>query len=220
MVEHPDPWRQSSLIKPRYRGWMHTLMIPVAVIGGVVVVAVARSHATRVAALVFALVNLFMFVTSAVFNRRWWSDHAWRVMRQIDQTAIYLVIGGTFTGLVGVAPDGDVRWWRLALIWTGTLAGVALRWADFELPVGMQSSLFVALGLLAGLSIPLLFEQVSNRAGWLVVIGGLAYLVGVIVLGLRRPDPWPRTFGYHEIWHVMVTVGVVLHYVAVVEVVS
>ncbi len=207
-------------MKPRYRGWLHTLMIPVAVVAAVVLVLLARSTATRLVAAATGLANLFMFVTSSIFNRRWWSDEAWRVMRQVDQTAIYVLIGGTFTGLIGVTPDGGVRVWRLVLMWSVVLAGIALRWAPFELPFGLQSGLFVALGLLGGLSVFLLFEEGAHLAGWLTVGGGVCYVGGVIVLGLRRPDPWPSRFGYHEIWHVLVLVGVSLHYVAVIEVVS
>jgi hemolysin III len=199
---------------------MHTFMIPVAVVAAVVLVVAGRSTAARVAAAVTGLANLFMFVTSSIFNRRWWSDDAWRVMRQVDQTAIYVLIGGTFTGLIAVAPDGAIRVWRMLLMWSLVLAGIALRWAPFELPHGLQSGLFVVLGLVGGLNAFLVFEEVSYSAGWLMVAGGVCYIGGVIVLGLRRPDPWPSRFGYHEIWHVLVVIGVSVHYVAVMDVVS
>jgi hemolysin III len=195
-------------------------MIPLAVVAAVVLVVAGRSTAARVAAAVTGLANLFMFVTSSIFNRRWWSDDAWRVMRQVDQTAIYVLIGGTFTGLIAVAPDGGIRLWRMLLMWSLVLAGIGLRWAPFELPHGLQSVLFVVLGLVGGLSVFLVFEEVSHFAGWLMVAGGVSYIGGVIVLGLRRPDPWPTRFGYHEIWHILVVVGVSLHYVAVMDVVS
>lgn len=195
-------------------------MIPVALVAALVLVIAGRSTAARMAAAVTGLANLFMFVTSSIFNRRWWSDDGWRVMRQVDQSAIYVLIGGTSTGLIAVAPDGSIRVWQMVLMWSLVLAGLALRWAPFELPHGLQSGLFVILGLVGGLSVFMIFEEVSYLVGWLVVGGGVAYIGGVIVLGLRRPDPWPSRFGYHEIWHVLVVVGVSLHYVAVMDVVS
>jgi hemolysin III len=202
------------------RGWLHTFMIPVAVVAAVALVAAARSWPTRLAAAVFVLSTVVMLVTSSLFNRVWWSDRSWRIMRQLDQTSIYLLIGGTATGLLAVAGDGDIRVWPITIVWILALAGIAIRWAPFELPKGVQSSLFVALGLFAGLRVWSLFDEVSTSSGWLVVIGGALYSSGVLVLGLRRPDPWPRTFGYHEIWHVMVVVAITLHYIAVVQVVT
>jgi hemolysin III len=199
---------------------MHSAMIPVVVIAAVAVVLVARSTATRLAAAVFGLSIVAVFVTSSIFNRRWWSDRAWQLMRQVDQTAIYGLIGGTFTGLIAVAPDGEIRVWWLSFMWAALVAGVGLRWAPFHLPVGLQSGLFVVFGVFGGTSVVLLVDQGSVLSAWLLVIGGLLYIAGVIVLGLRRPDPWPTTFGYHEIWHVMVVVALSMHYMAVVEVVS
>lgn len=195
-------------------------MIPVAVTASVVLIWMARSGSTRLVAAIFVLSVLTMFVTSAVFHRNWMADEPWRIMRQIDQTAIYLVIAGTFTGLVGVSAQDDVRLFRLVLVWLPTAAGIALRWSPFELPRGMQSSLFVVLGVVAFTNLQVVVDDASAAAGWLVFVGGVLYVIGVLVLGLRRPDPWPRTFGYHEIWHVLVVVAVTLHYLAVAEVVA
>lgn len=220
VVAHPDPWRQSSLHKPRLRGWLHTVLAPVSVAAGVVLVVSARSTATGLAAAAFSLTVVVMFVTSAVFHRRWFADAGWHQMRRLDQTAIWLLIGGTYTGVLAVAPDGDVRVVPLAVFWCGIGVGIAVRWLPVRLPVGVQTGLFLGLSWFAGLDLLRSADELGDTVLGLVLGGGVLYTAGAVILGLRRPDPWPRSFGYHEIWHVMVAVAVGLHAGAVGVVVS
>jgi hemolysin III len=215
MVHHPDPWRESSLNRPSLRGWLHVRTLPVWVVASVVLVVAARSTTMAILAMVTGVSVTFMLVTSSIFHKRWWADDGWRIMRQLDQTAIYFVIAGSFTGMIGPAPDGGVRMWHLLIMWLAVSIGIALRWAPFELPYGVQSGIFVVIGSVAGLSVPLVFSHVSTTAGVLILIGGAFYLLGVLALGLRKPDPWPTVFGYHEVWHTLVVGALVVHYIAI-----
>ncbi|MDH3755630.1 MAG: hemolysin III family protein [Acidimicrobiia bacterium] len=218
-VAHPDPWRQSSLHKPRYRGLLHKAMIPISgVVGAILVVTAPTFHAALLGG-IFALSVTTMFVTSWIFNAHFWSDRVWIIMRQIDQSAIYFLIGGAYTALVGLSLDGWPRAALLAGVWFGIAAGLFLRWMPFALPHGVQTGLFITLGWLAVLAIPALWRE-SAATTTVILASGLLYTVGAAVLGLRRPDPWPMVFGYHEIWHVMVVGAVALDYVAVFRVVS
>ena len=178
MVHHPDPWRESSLNRPSLRGWLHVRTLPAYVIASVVLVVAARSTTTAILATVAGVSVTFMLVTSSIFHKRWWADNAWRIMRQLDQTAIYLVIAGSYTGMIGVGPDGDVRGWHLLVMWLAVSVGIALRWAPFELPYGVQSGLFVVIASVASLSVPLVFRHGSTTAGVLILVGGAFYLIG------------------------------------------
>lgn len=212
-----DIRRQISLDPPRYRGVLHSWCAPAAVLGGIATMIWASSALTRVLVAIYALTVVAMFGISAVYHRRTWTDAGWWRMRQLDHTGIYLVIAGSFTGIGGISLDGSARTLLLALVWTVTAAGIALRWAPIVPPFGLMTSLYVLLAALVVPFLPRLGDALgAGGIAWLM--GGCAvYLFGAFGLGLRRPDPWPQIFGYHEIWHIMVFVAAAMHWVVVVR---
>lgn len=211
-----DIRRQIALDPPRLRGVLHSWMIPVVVAASVIAAARAPSGLPRLLVGIYGLTLLAMYTFSAAFHRGNWDDRRWWRMRQLDHTGIYLVIAGSFTGIAGLSLDGTPRAVMLTAVWVVAALGIAYRWAPVVPPFGLTTALYVVL---AAIVIPFLggMGEALGAGGvaWLLLGCGI-YFVGALCLGARVPDPWPRVFGYHEIWHVIVVIGSALHYVVLV----
>ncbi|MEQ8718470.1 MAG: hemolysin III family protein [Acidimicrobiales bacterium] len=215
-----DPYRIASLDPPSWRGRMHMFMVPVALVAAAVLVAATPGVGDRIAAAVYGLTLVNMFATSALFHRRRWGDVGWWRMRQLDHTAIYLFIAGSYTAIAGLGLDGWVRVFLLVAAWVGAGVGVLLRWLPFKPPFGMMNTLFLALGWASVIAMPAIWTQIGPTGAILIWVGGLFYTVGALLLGVRRPNPSQRHFGYHEVWHVNVTIAAALQFVAIATVVA
>lgn len=211
-----DQIRRNAIDRPRFRGVLHTWCFAVSVPVGLLVVLAAPTGRAAFAGAVFSFANTFMFGASALFHRTEFDDRGWYRFRRIDHLGIYLAIAGGYTPFGMLALDGWEQTLLLCTGWLGAAIGIALRFLPFEPRYGMMNALFITLGWLAVLTFPELWDHVDH--GWLLVTaaGGVVYTAGAVIVGLRRPDPWPRVFGYHEIWHALVGVAVVMHTLTVV----
>lgn len=200
-IEIPAPIQeQLDDIKPRLRGWIHAATVPVAVALGVLLLVFSRGVAAITGAAIFMGTSLLLFGVSALYHRIGWSPSVKAVWRRIDHANIFLLIAGTYTPLsLMLLPSGKAAI-LLGLVWTGALAGVVFRvfW------IGAPRWLYVVLYLLLGWS-AMLFVTDLFRASWitmtLVLIGGVLYSIGAAVYGFKRPNPSPRWFGFHEVFH-------------------
>lgn len=211
-----DIRRQNSLTPPRYRGVLHTWTIPVVIVASIVALILAPDAVSRVLVGIYGLTLLAMYTFSAAFHRFRWTDDGWWRMRQLDHTGIYLVIAGSFTGIAGLSLSGSARVVLLVAVWVVAGLGIAYRWAPVVPPFGLTTALFI---LLAALVVPFLGRLVSELGTGgvaFLLVGCGVYFVGALCLGARVPDPWPKVFGYHEVWHVIVVIGSILHYIVVV----
>jgi hemolysin III len=205
----------AAAVKPRLRGWIHLGMAPLALVAGVVLVAVAPTGVARVSTAVFALTSVMLFGTSAVYHRGTWSPRVAGVLRRLDHSNIFLIIAGTYTPLaVLLLPPGTARL-LLWVVWVGAVLGLTGRVLWLGAPRWLYTPIYVALG-----SVALGFLPQFDRSGGtdivaLVVGGGLAYIAGAVVYALRRPNPSPRWFGFHEVFHVLTVIGFGCHYAAV-----
>lgn len=215
-----DPYRVASLDPPSWRGRMHGAMVPVSAIAAVALVVAAPAGFDRLAAGVYGLTLVNMFATSALFHLRRWGDVGWWRMRQLDHTAIYLFIAGTYTAVGGIGLDGWVRVFLLVSAWVGAGAGVLVRWLPFKPPYGMMNTLFITLGWASIVAIPAIWDQIGPTGAVLIWVGGAFYTFGALMLGARWPNPSSRHFGYHEVWHVNVTIAAALQFIAVAGVVA
>ncbi len=215
MTDVENSRRLSALDPPKYRGVVHTWCFAASVPAGIAVVVSAPTGHSTFAAAVFAFGISAMFGTSALFHRTRFDDHAWSRFRRLDHVGIYLAIAGGYTPFAMLALTG----WNQNLMlfggWVGASLGICLRFMPFKPPFGMMNTLFISLGWVSVISLPALWSNVDH--GWMIVtvIGGAVYTVGALIVGARWPDPWPMTFGYHEIWHVMVAVAATMHYFVV-----
>lgn len=211
-----DIRRKISLDPPRYRGVLHSWCIPIAVIAGLVAMVAAPSPTTRLLLAIYGASLVAMYSFSALFHRVRWTDDSWWRMRQLDHTGIYLVIAGSFTGIAGLALDGNARVGLLVAVWLVTAAGIAYRWAPIVPPFGLTTGLFVLVALMVVPFLGRLGAALGTGGVIFLLIGCALYFVGALALGARVPDIAPTTFGYHEVWHVIVVISSALHYVVVV----
>ncbi|WP_255596097.1 hemolysin III family protein [Cellulomonas sp. C5510] len=206
----------AQAVKPRLRGWIHAGMFPLATAASVVLVALAPTARLTIASAVFGGAAMLLFGTSAVYHRGTWSPRVAGVLRRMDHTNIFLVIAGTYTPLaVALLPTATART-LLVIVWSGALVGLLARVFWLGAPRWVYVPVYIALGWVAVWFLPA-FGRAPNggpEVMWLVIAGGLAYTVGAVVYGLKRPNPSPRWFGFHEIFHLLTVVGFTCHYVA------
>jgi hemolysin III len=204
---------------PRLRGLLHAGALPAAAVAGLALTAFAPTRPARLAAAVYSLTCLAMFAASACYHRSPLGSRRRRVLSRLDHVGILLIIAGTYTPLAVLALDGWTRLAVLAIIWTGTAVGAAFRltWRPGWRPPPrwLVTSLFIALGWVAVFVLPQLLRGAGVAALALVLAGGLLYSAGAVVYARKRPNPWPRWFGFHEVFHAMTIAAYLTQYAAV-----
>ena len=202
-------------VRPRWRGLMHRAAVPLSVAAGIALVATAPAGAPRVGAAVFSVGASLMFVASALVHMRRWSIPVWETLFRLDHAAIFLLIATSATPVAVIALEGRSATLLLWAVWIGAAIGVSLRMLPFHPPRGLMNTLFLALGWVPIFVAPALVRALDVPVLVLIAVEGLLYSVGALMLGARWPDPSPRVFGYHEVWHTLVTVAVLVHFVVV-----
>jgi hemolysin III len=198
--------------KPLLRGVSHEIAAFAALVAWIGLVAVAPNGLARAAATVYGATLLALFTISALYHRPTWAPRARLFWRRLDHSAIFLLIAGTYTPfclLLGGAAGRAV----LAVVWTGAAMGVAQAVVWPTAPKPLIAGIYVALGWVIVPVMPALARSLGAPAVALLGAGGVAYTVGAVVYALRRPDPFPRVFGYHEVFHALVVVAATLHFV-------
>lgn len=205
----------AAAVKPRLRGWLHLGTAPLALVAGVLLVVFAPTTSARVAAAVFAVTAVLLFGTSALYHRGNWEPRVARVLKRLDHASIFLIIAGTYTPFaVLLLPPGQGR--RLLwLVWGGALIGVAFRVLWVGAPRWLYTPVYVALGWVAVFYLGPLLQHGGPVVVALIMIGGLLYTLGAVVYATKRPNPSPRWFGFHEIFHAFTVAAFMAHYAAV-----
>ena len=207
-------------VAPVLRGWLHLACFFLALPAGALLIVHAPSGRAQVGVAVYAVGLTALFGVSALYHRGRWSP-AWRGrMKRLDHGTIFVMIAGTYTPLCLVVLGGLLGTVMLISVWAGALVGVVLAAVGIAERRVIGATCYVALGWVAVAAAPTLVQQLTATQLALVVAGGVIYTIGVIVLGLHRPDPFPRVFGYHEVWHVMVVAAAVCHFIAIQSVVG
>lgn len=204
----------ADAIRPRMRGWLHAVTSPLALAAGIVLVTLARTGVARAAAAAYALTSVALFATSATFHLGHWSPRAEALLKRIDHANIYLLIAGSYTPFAVLALQDETRVAVLAAVWSGAIAGVLFRLFWLDAPRWLYVPLYIGLGWSAGFVVPQLIHGAGVAAFVLVAVGGALYTAGGVIYGLKRPDPWPRWFGFHELFHVCTVAAYVCQYVA------
>jgi hemolysin III len=208
--------RDALPAKPRLRGVSHQWAFFVALLAGVVLVAAAPSGRATLAATIYAISVTAMFGASALYHRiDWKSVSARRWMRRLDHSMIYVLIAGTYTPFALLVLHGGLARAILIAIWSGAAIGIALKMLWPDTPKWLTATVYVALGWIAVAAFPQLAGEIGVVGMALLAGGGVLYTAGALVYALRRPDPAPAVFGYHEIFHVLVIAAAVLQYAAV-----
>jgi len=206
--------------RPLWRGIMHRAAVPLTVVGGLVLVWTTPPGASRLGTGVFAAGALLMFVASALVHLRRWPIPVWEVLFRFDHAAIFILIAASATPVAVSALEGRSAMLLLWATWIGAAIGVALRMLPFHPPRGLMNTLFLSLGWVPIVVAPDLFRALDTTVLVLIAVEGVLYSGGAIMLGVRWPDLSPRVFGYHEVWHALVTAAVAIHFVAVAMIVG
>ena len=200
-------------IKPTWRGWIHAGTFPVAVAAGVVLIVLAQGAPAKWASAVFMVTSLLLFGNSAVYHRFNWGPTVKGVLKRIDHANILLLIAGTYTPIATLAlPPGEGTL-LLVLVWSGAILGILFRVLWINAPRWLYVALYILLGWAAVMYIvDLVNANVAMMI--LVLVGGLLYTFGAVVYALKRPNPWPGHFGFHEIFHVCTVLAFLCHWTA------
>ena len=200
---------------PGLRGVSHAWAFWCALVAGSTLTLYAPSGAARAAAIVYGAGLCALFAASGLYHRWRWNPR-WRpLLRRIDHSTIYVFIAASYTPVALLVSPGDIQVVVLASIWGGAFAGVAMSVAWITAPRVLVAASYVALGWVAIATDPQMADRVGVAPVVLFAVGGLIYSIGAVVYALRRPNPWPRTFGFHEIFHALVIVAAVTHFVAI-----
>ena len=197
---------------PRLRGRIHQFAFFLSVPSGAVLILLARGAAAIAASTLYAVSLSGTFGVSAAYHRGRWSPAARRRMKRLDHSMIYVLIAGSYTPISVLVLDGRWEVVLLSLAWAGAAVGVGLKTLAPDGLRAVTATLYMVLGWLALVALPQLARAMTPTELALMVAGGLLYTVGAIVFVLRRPDPRPQTFGYHEIWHVFMVSAAACHY--------
>ena len=202
-------------VKPRMRGRLHEIAFFVSLPAGIALVALADTGRSRLAAAVFAVGLAGVFGASAAYHRVAWSGPARNRMKRLDHSMIFILIAGTYTPLCLLALNGAWSVVTLATVWAGAITGIVLKQVNIDGLRRVCGFLYIALGWASIVALPQMFHVMSVAGSVLVVTGGLLYTLGAIVFAVKRPDPNPAVFGYHEIWHAFTAGAGACHYAAV-----
>lgn len=201
-------------VKPHLRGWLHLGMVPVAIAAAVVLAILAPGTPERVAALVFGVTAVLLFGTSALYHRGRWSPRVSAMLKRWDHANIFLIIAGTHTPFaVMLLPPGQMRT-LLWVVWVGAVAGVFFRVFWLAAPRWLYTVVYVALGWVAVFFLVPFWKVGGPLVVFLIAAGGLLYTAGAVVYGLKRPNPSPRWFGFHEVFHAFTVAAFGSHWAA------
>ncbi len=181
----------------------------------IVIVAAAPNARARLAVGIFATSVAIMFGVSALYHRITWQPEARKWMRRLDHAAIYLLIAGTYTPFGLLVLVGAWAVGVMATVWTGAIGAILLKLAWTDAPKWVAATLGIALGWIGIVAAPKWFDVVGWAGLALILVGGLFYTGGALVYALRRPDPVPHVFGYHELFHALVIAAAACLYAAI-----
>jgi hemolysin III len=202
--------------KPRLRGVFHQWACVGAVPFGLVLVIVAGTARARIALSVYSVSLVALFGVSALYHRFDWRSLARREwMRRLDHSMIFVLIAGSYTPFAVLVLHGPLSAAILLAAWAGALFGVAFNVVWRDMPTWLRSALYVGLGWIAVAAVPQLKAALGLLGLALLGLGGVLYTLGAVVYALRRPDPVPTVFGYHELFHILVIVAAALQYAVI-----
>jgi hemolysin III len=205
----------ASAVRPRLRGASHRVAFFLTLPLGAALTLEVETAPGRAAAIAFGASVAVMFGASALYHTVDWPDARRRWLRRLDHAGIYALIAGTYTPVGLLVLKGNWRLAVLGIVWIGAAMAVALKFLWVDGPKWLSAVFGIGLGWVAVVAFPQIVDRIGIAGSVLVVAGGIAYTAGALVYALRRPDPFPTVFGYHEVFHALVIVAVACQYSAI-----
>ncbi|MDO8209881.1 hemolysin III family protein [Conexibacter sp. CPCC 206217] len=201
--------------RPKLRGVSHQWATLAAIVAGGLLVWKAPDGRATVVAVIYAVSLVGLFAVSAVYHRITWRPNVRRWMRRLDHSMIYVFMAGSATPIALLVVGGTLGTVLLCIAWGGAVLGVVLNLAWIDAPRMLKAMGYVALGWVGIIALPKIISVLGLVPTLLFLIGGLFYTVGAVIYAKRRPDPVPRIFGYHEVFHALVILAAAVHFAAV-----
>lgn len=201
-------------VKPSWRGWIHTGILPLAIVGGIVLLVLADGFVAKVAAAVFFASSVLLFGISSIYHRFNWSPKVKLALKRFDHANIFLLIAGSYTPITLLALPQEKGLVLIIAIWTVALLGIGFRVFWIGAPRWLYVVIYIAMGWAAVVYLPELL-QANLAMMLLILIGGLLYTLGAVFYAMKRPNPFPGHFGFHEIFHTFTVLAFMCHWTAV-----
>ena len=207
-------------VVPRLRGLLHAWAFWFALVAAVVLVVIAPDGKATLAAAIYGAGLCALFGASATYHR-WRGNPRWKpILRRIDHSTIFLFIAASYTPVSLLVLHSPLRWIVLASVWAGALAGITMSIAWINAPRALVAACYIAVGWVAVAAMPQLFSNRGAVLPLLLLAGGVLYSLGAVAYATQRPNPWPRTYGFHEVFHTLVIAAAVVHFVAIAGVIA
>ena len=206
--------RDDDEVVPAWRGLLHAYAFWLALAGAATLVALAPTRDARLAATIYGVALCALFAVSGLYHRWRW-DPRWRpLLRRLDHSTIFLFIAASTTPIALLVLAGTAQTIVLLAAWLGAVAGIGMTVAWIDAPRGVVALSYIAVGCAVAIALPELVARLPVAPLALLAGGGLLYASGAAVYATRRPDPWPRSFGFHEVFHCLVVVAAASHFIA------
>jgi hemolysin III len=203
------------VIRPVLRGTLHRWSVPVFIVLTAVLAVRADTGAQRAAVIVYGACVTAMLAVSGTYHARRLCHRERRFLRRVDHTMILVATAGTYTAVIVLALDGTTRVALFVVAWALVLVGAGIRMLWLDAPSGLIALVYLVAGWQIVLDMPAYVGALTTPELTMLAAGGVCYSVGAVVYALRRPNPWPAVFGYHEVFHVFVVAGAACHWIAV-----
>ena len=209
----PEGFREPEEKKPTWRGWIHTGVLPLVIAGGIVLIVLAHGVIAKVAAAIFFASSFLLFGNSALYHRFNWRPKVKKALKRIDHANIFLLIAGSYTPITMLALPSELGFKLIIGIWATAILGIGFRVFWINAPRWLYVPIYIAMGW-AALAFVGDFMQANAAMMILILSGGLAYTIGAVVYGLKKPNPFPGHFGFHEIFHSLTVLAFMSHWTA------
>jgi hemolysin III len=210
----------ASEVVPKLRGLLHAWAFWFALAAAIVLVVIAADGRARVAALIYGVGLCALFGASATYHR-WRGDPRWKpILRRVDHSTIFVFIASSYTPVSLLVLHSPMRWIVLMSVWAGALAGVVMSVWWIDAPRALVAATYIAVGWVAVAAMPQLFDHRGAALPLLLLAGGILYSLGAVAYATKRPNPWPRTYGFHEVFHTLVIAAALVHFVAIAGVIA
>ena len=200
--------------KPTWRGWIHAATFPVAIVLGAVLIVLADGAAAKISSAIFVASSLLLFGVSALYHRFNWSERARVLLKRFDHSNIFLLIAGSYTPITVLCLSPEKATLLLWLVWSGAALGIGFRIFWIGAPRWLYVPLYILLGWAAMMYI-VDFFTVAPVMMTLIMVGGICYTVGAVCYALKRPNPFPGKFGFHEVFHTFTLLAFLCHWTAI-----